>query len=89
MFLLGLLIQSLGLFLFGIANLRRRIFPRWNAIPLLAGLIGGLAQVALSFILPENSDLPFTLMVIGLGFGWVMMGGMILTTRLPNDPSTE
>lgn len=86
MFLGGLLGQALGLFLFGTANLRTQIFPRWNAIPLIAGLIGGLAQVSLGFILPENSDLPFTLMVIGLGVGWVLMSGLILLSPLPDDP---
>ena len=35
---LGMVFQFLGLALFGIANLRQRTLPRWNGLPVLAGL---------------------------------------------------
>lgn len=38
MFFLGMTVQYLGLALFGIANLRQRTLPRWNGLPILAGL---------------------------------------------------
>jgi hypothetical protein len=34
---LGIVVQFLGLALFGIVNLRRPTLPRWNGLPLLAG----------------------------------------------------
>lgn len=38
MFFFGMTFQFLGLALFGIANLRQRALPRWNGLPVLAGM---------------------------------------------------
>ena len=38
MFFFGLTIQLLGLTLFGVASLRQRTLPRWNGLPVLAGV---------------------------------------------------
>jgi hypothetical protein len=38
MFFLGMVFQYLGLALFGISNLRQPALPRWNGLPLLAGI---------------------------------------------------
>ncbi len=37
-FFFGMLFQYLGLTLFGIANIRQRALPRWNGLPILAGI---------------------------------------------------
>ena len=37
-FFTGMLFEFLGLALFGLANLRRRMMPDWNVLPLLAGI---------------------------------------------------
>jgi hypothetical protein len=37
-FFFGLIFEFVGLALFGMANLRQRIMPRWNVLPLLAGM---------------------------------------------------
>jgi hypothetical protein len=38
LFFFGMVFQYLGLALFGLANLRRKALPRWNGLPLLAGV---------------------------------------------------
>lgn len=38
LFFLGMMIQYAGMALFGAANLRRRVLPRWNLLPLAAGV---------------------------------------------------
>jgi len=37
MFFFGMTFQYLGLTLFGVANLRLRVLPRWNGLPIFAG----------------------------------------------------
>ncbi len=37
-FFIGMVVQYLGLTLFGVANLRQRALPRWNGLPILAGI---------------------------------------------------
>ena len=36
LFLLGMAIQYIALAIFGLMNLRRRLLPRWNGLPVLA-----------------------------------------------------
>ena len=83
--ILGILAQSAGLFLFGLANLKGRVLRRWNALPLVVGLFGGLVPLALSFLMPESSDLPFALLIGALGGGWVLMGGLLLLGHGPEE----
>jgi hypothetical protein len=80
MFLVGILGHMVGLALFGLANLRGRVFRHLNAIPLLMGLLGG-AGFGLLFILADNADLPFLMILAGLGVGWVSMGALMLGTK--------
>ena len=53
-FFFGLVFEFLGLALFGLANLRQHTMPRWNGMPLLAGLWIPL-YVLVSFILEQGS----------------------------------
>jgi hypothetical protein len=83
MFFFGLVFEFLGLALFGLANLRQRSMPRWNGLPLLAGLWIPL-YVLVSLILEQGSgnwvqfplvvDLTlFSLTTIGLaGLGYLL-----------------
>ncbi len=69
----GLLSHTIGLFLFGLTNLRVRVFRRWNGLPIILGLFGGPVPLTLSFVVGESSDLSF-LMVLGvLGIGWILL----------------
>jgi predicted amidohydrolase YtcJ len=80
MFLVGILAHMVGLALFGVANIRGKVFPRLNAIPLLMGLLGG-AGFGLLFILADNADPPFFMILLSLGAGWVSIGWMLLKAR--------
>jgi hypothetical protein len=53
-FFFGLIFEFLGLALFGLANLRQHTMPRWNGMPLLAGLWIPL-YILVSFILEQGS----------------------------------
>ena len=75
-FIIGILGHSLGLLLFGVSGLRDR--TPLNLLALATGLLGGLIPFGLSFILPESSDLPFQMLLGGLGGGWFVMGGILL-----------
>jgi hypothetical protein len=39
--IVGLLSNAVGLTMYGIANLRAKALPRWNALPLIVGLLAG------------------------------------------------
>jgi hypothetical protein len=81
MWFFGMVFQFLGLAFFGIASLRRRYLPRWNGVPILAGiwipsyvLIGILSeQVSGRWVeMPEVITIFLLLLtlagLIGLGF---------------------
>jgi hypothetical protein len=80
MFLVGILAHMAGLALFGVANLRGRVFRYANAIPLVMGMLGG-AGFGLLFLLADNADPPFFMILLSLGAGWVSMGWLLLKAR--------
>jgi len=86
LFILGLLGHAIGLILFGSVNLRGRVFPRWNALPLIVGLLV-LLPLASSSMLPESSDWPIRMLLGVLGGGWLVIGW--LTIQAPRDSSHE
>ena len=53
-FFLGMTVQFLGLTLFGMANLQKRALPRWNSLPVLAGVWLPL-YVLVSLIIEQTS----------------------------------
>jgi predicted amidohydrolase YtcJ len=73
LWMLGLLVQSPGLLLFGIANLKRRVLPRWNFAPLILGG-SGLGSLLLGITQLSSSDLPLRAFVISISCGWILMG---------------
>lgn len=84
-FFFGLVFEFLGLALFGLTNLRQRVLPRWNALPLLASMWVPLYVLASLVIelgrdgwmqAPLVVDLAmFLLTTVGLaGLGYVLQG---------------
>jgi hypothetical protein len=69
--IIGILSHVIGLTLFGVANLRRRVLRRWNGLPILMGLFGGVIPVGSSLGLGYESDLPLYHLLGGLGGGWI------------------
>ena len=86
LFILGVLGHAIGLILFGSVNLRGRVFARWNALPLMVGILVPLL-LASSSMLPESSDWPIRILLGTLGGGWLLMGW--LTVQAPRDSSHE
>ena len=85
LFMLGMLAHMIGLTMFGLANIRGRVFPRGNALPLVMGLLTGLIPLGLSFALPYESELPLIMIIVGLGVGWLLMGILLLAARREED----
>ena len=83
--MLGMLAHMIGLTMFGLANIRGRVFPRGNALPLVMGLLTGLIPLGLSFALPYESELPLIMIIVGLGVGWLLMGILLLAARREED----
>ena len=77
--MLGILSHTTGLLLFGIANLRARVQPRWIAVPILMGLFGGPVPFVASVLLGESADWPFMMLIGVLGGGWVLLGWLVLS----------
>jgi hypothetical protein len=94
MFFFGMTFQYLMLVLFGIVCLRRQILPRWNSLPLLAGLwIPGYVLVSgyLELFTGAWVDTPiavfFTLWLITL-VGFAGLGYLLLSDAQPAAPAT-
>jgi predicted amidohydrolase YtcJ len=85
LFMLGVLAHMAGLTLFGFANMKGRVFPRGNELPLVVGLATGLVPLGMGLIFQDDSDLPFKIILGGLGVGWLLMGGLLLATRRAQD----
>jgi hypothetical protein len=74
-----MVVQFLALALFGIINLRLRLLPRWNVLPLLAGvwlpgflLLSGLVQLTTG----SSHDSPQTVFTILWLFSLLMFAGL-------------
>jgi hypothetical protein len=79
--MIGILAHTIGLVLFGIANLRVRVLQRWNGLPILMGLFGGVIPLGSSLGLGYESDLPLYLLLGVLGGGWILLGGQLLFAK--------
>lgn len=81
----GMLAQFLGLMLFGIVNLRQRTLPRWNGLPLLAGILIPLFTVV--NLANQSWDEPFPdavlLTVVLVSMGGIAALGYLLQSDSP------
>lgn len=66
--MVGLLSHAAGLIVFGAAAWRAL---RWNLLPILVGLLAFPVPLILGFVLPESSDLPWAVLIGGMGLGWL------------------
>jgi hypothetical protein len=83
--MLGLLAYTIGMFLFGLANLKARVLVRLNALPLVVSLFGMPVPIALSFFVSDSSDLPWQMMLAALGGGWLLLGALLLRSQTPEE----
>ena len=88
----SLLTLMSGHILFGIDALRKRLLPRWNAMPLLVGLPTILLIVPSSLIdtsTPHHFELTLitTFLRFGLtGVGWVLLGIVLPDSQQEHEP---
>jgi hypothetical protein len=77
--ILGVLLISLGLLVFGLANWQAKVLPRWNWLPLVVGTLA-TAILIIGSMLPssQDSELGFYLWFGTIGAGWVLLGLIIL-----------
>lgn len=78
-FFLGLFAQFFALAFFGITNLRRRVLPRWNGLPLLAGVwVPGMVLLMGLFQLNTGTSLdsPEAVFYILWSFSLLMFFGL-------------
>lgn len=71
----GFLILAFGLVLLGFDALKTKAFPRWNALPLVIGVL-----VPLSAISGGVAPLRVALSVL-FGLGWALLGYLLLLPR--------
>jgi hypothetical protein len=74
--ILGLFAHTVGLALFGLANLKARLLPRLNFLPFVVGIIGGPLPLFASFVIAPSADWPLVFLVGGLGLGWMALGAL-------------
>ena len=76
LFLLGCPVVPMGLVLFGLAALRAKLLPRWNAAPLIIGLLSafGPALAAVGSRWGTSFEQGFACFMLSLGLGWIVLG---------------
>jgi hypothetical protein len=80
--LLGMAVLSAGVGVFGIGAVRHKVLPRWNALPLIIGLLFGLALV----FIPEGAPgaaVPWPwIVILALCAGaWIGLGCVLSDSR--------
>jgi uncharacterized membrane protein (DUF485 family) len=81
MVVLSLLIHLLALIVFGAANLKTRLFPRLNWIPLAMGVLPLLTSLLLSSVSLWGLNWPVLMFALIFGVGWLTMGVLLLKAR--------
>jgi hypothetical protein len=78
---LGVLTHPIGLLIYGISNLKAMSLPRWNALPLIMGLLAGPGVIVLRVIQGEGgfqsgqqADPAWGLWTLTIGVGWILLG---------------
>ncbi len=77
---LGMMLHPIGFFVFGLANWRTRVLPRWNALPLIVGIITVLLLAVNMFadgalgLTEQRSEQLFAIYLLTLAIGWLLLG---------------
>jgi hypothetical protein len=83
MFFLGLILQNLFLALFGLVCLRRKLLPRWNGLPLLAGIGLPLAAIADTTLSLEWLSSLGNLILVVMAVCLLLLGYLVLRDAQP------
>ena len=74
-------VLSAGLGVFGIGALRHKVLPRWNALPLIIGLLFGLALVFNpQLALGRWPWAPIVILALDAG-AWIALGYVLWSDR--------
>ncbi len=93
MFLFGWVLQYLMLALFGVVCIQRRILPRWNGLPLLAGIwLPGFILISLVYELQtgtwfEPQDAVFFALFMSGAVGFAGLGYLLQSDSSPSAPA--
>lgn len=80
--LLGMAVLSAGVGVFGIGAVRHRVLPRWNALPLMIGLLFGLALVFSPELVPGRLVPWAWTAILALDAGaWIGLGCVLSDSR--------
>jgi hypothetical protein len=91
---LGLILHPIGFLLFGLANWRTRVLPRWNGVPLIVGIITCLLLILgilgrLVGLTEQQGDQVFAVFLLTLAVGWLLLGvDMVISRRETAVPIT-
>jgi hypothetical protein len=93
MFFFGWIVQYLMLALFGVVCIRHHLLPRWNSLPLLAGiwlpvfmLISMLYELSTGKWL-ELPDVVFIVLFMTGAVGFGLLGYLLQSDSLPATPA--
>jgi hypothetical protein len=94
MFIMGWGVQYLMLALFGVVCLRQKLLPRWNGLPLLAGIwlpafmvISGIYEsMTGTWVEPPDFVFPALFMIGVVGF--TGLGYLLISDARPAQPTT-
>lgn len=79
-FAIGVACHMLALIIFGLANLKARLFPRLNWIPLTTSVLALLAPFLLNSVSLWGIEWAPLMFVLIFGIGWLLMGVLLLKT---------
>lgn len=76
--LVGAFILFAGLLIFGVANLKRRVFPCLNWVPFVTGLFSILIPFLLRNFSLQGINWSLLMYAVIFGSGWMIMGILLL-----------
>ncbi len=93
LFFFGWILQYLMLALFGVVCIRQRLLPRWNGLPLLAGIwLPGFIVISLVYELQTGSwfeppDVVFIALFMSGAVGFAGLGYLLQSDSSPSLPA--
>ena len=80
-FISGWTLLSLGLIIFGAADIQKRNLPSWTVLPLLIGIFPVLIRIALPYhFATDIIPLYQMLLMFSYSFGWAILGHALSTS---------